>query len=186
MNRRCEDMQSLFDLYMNGGLSRKQRTILEDHLASCDECRHALAGERDIAEALRTLPLVECPDRVVERIERSLFPMAEVHRKPSGRRRHGFQWATVSVGLAAAAVAVLMLVEPLGEKAELAQEEFTEEQIQEARQKAKWSLSYIADVMNQKEKEVIENVFLKDLPTNVRKSIKHSIPIFKGGRDEDS
>lgn len=186
MNRRCEDMQSLFDLYMNGGLSRKQRTILEDHLASCDECRHALAGERDIAEALRTLPLVECPDRVVERIERSVFPLAEVHREPTQRRWHGFQWATVSVGLAAAAVAVFMLLGPMGDRVDIAQEEFTEEQIQDARQKAKWSLSYIADVMNQKEKEVIENVFLKDLPTNVRKSIKHSIPILKGGRDEDS
>jgi len=186
MNQRCEDMRSLFDSYMNGGLKRKRRAVLEDHLASCDACRRALAGEREVAEALESLPVMECPDRVVEKIERAAFPAAVGGFARARKRRHGFQWATVSVGLAAAAVAALMIVGPFGGGDETEKPEFSEEEALSAREKAKWSLGYIADVMNRKEKEVIEDVFLKELPMNVRKSLKHSIPILKGGRDEDS
>ena len=52
MKNVCEEIRSLFDPYLNGGLSKEDRERMDGHLETCDACRSELALERRIVDAL--------------------------------------------------------------------------------------------------------------------------------------
>lgn len=52
---RCSDLQELLSAYANGELPLTQREFVEEHLASCANCRAALAGYSWVRQRLTFL-----------------------------------------------------------------------------------------------------------------------------------
>lgn len=50
-------VQQLLPWHVNGTLAAEETARVEAHLAECDDCRHDLAGERELAREIALLPL---------------------------------------------------------------------------------------------------------------------------------
>lgn len=184
MNVPCHEFREMFDLSLDGGLSRKKRARLREHLKTCPACRVALEAEQEVTQILSDLPQFPCDDGVVSRIEELTIG----HRKKSSRITKIFatdisvRWQILSVGFAATAIILLFTLHPILEQKDLETPQFTQEEVVQAKKQAKWSLAYLANKVSETEKEIVENVLLKDLPKMVRKSIKNAVPLLRGGQ----
>jgi len=184
MNAPCHEIRELFDLFLDGGLLRKEKARLKAHFRECSACRALLEEEREVINMFADLPELPCSETVVQRIEEltvghkekgSLFEKILLQRDP-------FHWRLVSVSLAASAIIILFVLHPLLDRKEPVQVQYTQEEVVKARDQAKWSLAYMVNMMSKTEREVVENVLFKDLPKTVRKSIKNAVPLFRGGQ----
>lgn len=184
MNAPCHEIRELFDLFLDGGILRKEKARLKAHLKECPACRALLEEEREVINMFADLPELPCSEKVVQRIEEltvghkiksSLLEKILLQRDP-------FHWRLVSVSLAASAIIFLFVLHPYLNRKESVQVQYTQEEVLKARDQAKWSLAYMANMVSKTEREVVENVLLKDLPKTVRKSIKNAVPIFRGGQ----
>jgi anti-sigma factor RsiW len=66
--------------YIDGGLSADERVDVERHLESCAQCARLAAELQDIVEAAASLPLMDPPERVWERLEPRLEQGAKGRR----------------------------------------------------------------------------------------------------------
>ena len=183
MNVPCHNIRELLDDFLDGDLSRSEKSKIKRHLKGCPECRSELMRQRKTENYLKRLPLIHCPDSVIKQIERLTFGNGEGHRK---YRRFSLSlsptWRWVPVGLAATAVIILLIFYPSLERDDPGSVSYSQEEVMEAKNKAKWSLAYIAKTVNRTEREVVENVLLKDVPKTLRKSIRKAVPILQGGQ----
>lgn len=62
---RCLWTLDRIDPYLDGDLTSDESTAFERHVAECPECRDELSLARAVVRELRSLPELECPDRVV-------------------------------------------------------------------------------------------------------------------------
>ena len=184
MNAPCHDMRSLLDRFIDGDLSRTEKARVKTHLKACAGCRHALIKEREMATLLSDLPELSCPESVVRRIESRTFGK-ERKEKSYGKVWHfhaSLNWQTVSVGLVGVALVALFVIHPLTNRGPSAPFQYSKDEAIQVANQAKWSLAYLAKSVNKAERQVVENVLLKDLPKAVRKSIKNAVPLIGGGQ----
>ena len=184
MNVPCEKIKELLDPFLDNDLSRREKVMVKKHLKGCPSCRTALEKERETEEMLAALPRLRCPDKVVRKIEaltighhksESIFDkLFHIHLE--------LNWRILSLGVAATAVILLFVLHPWGDEPDSVSMPYTQDEVQKAKDQAKWSLAYIAKTVNQTEIEVLEDVILKDLPRTVRKSLREAVPIFQGGQ----
>jgi hypothetical protein len=74
---------------VDGELPEPDRSVLESHLESCADCRAQAAFERELHSRLRTLPPVELPSDLEERLR------GRLRRRPSLRRA----WLSMAAAL---------------------------------------------------------------------------------------
>jgi anti-sigma factor RsiW len=91
----CLDVQMSTQTYIDGELSAEQATLLEQHLASCPECRAELARLRAVMTALETWPTVVEPEHLTNRIMRQVSTRPVM---PTFRLR----WSDLAISLAGA------------------------------------------------------------------------------------
>jgi predicted anti-sigma-YlaC factor YlaD len=184
MNAPCEDIRTLFESFLDGGLSKRERIRVKKHLKACPACRSELEREREVVDLLSALPEVKCPEGIVQKIEEETFgrekKKSHIKRWVFGGQR--LRWGTLSVGVAVVAVIILLVVQPLGDRNQTNQVQYSQEEVEKAKDEAKWSLAYLARVVSETERNVVEDVLLKDVPSTVRKSIQKTIPIFGGNQ----
>ena len=98
--------------YVDDELGPAERAELEAHHADCTACREQVAAERRLGELFAALPEVQPPGdfeaRFWARIARERDP--EAGRGVVARLRRWFSPRVLSLGLAAAGVAVLLLI----------------------------------------------------------------------------
>ncbi len=188
MNQQCHKTRSLFGPYLDGELKPRATRRLETHLEVCPECSAELKAEQQVASSLSSLPMMVSPQRVDRKI------MERLDEKP-GRGRSSSRlgwflgspgWKTVTA-CAAALVLVLLLVPiepetPLGTEAALTGDDghITHQEAYQARQRAKTSLTYVAQLIQNTEKETVNDILSKKLPKAIRSSILRVVPAKKG------
>ena len=95
-------------------------------------------------------------------------------------------WRSVVIAGASLCVIVFLLLHPF-EKNEIERPvSYSEDTILKAREQAKWSLVYVAQVIEKSERNAVDNAFdnvlMKGFPQSIKNVIKKSIPIFQGGQ----
>jgi len=192
MNQQCHKTRSLFGPYLDGDLGPRALKRVETHLDDCPACREELEAERDVAAAFSALPELSCPQRVDNRI------MARLEEEPQKRgllERMGLVlgspgWKTVTA--CAAALVVLMLFLPVApENNQAVTDEslsgddgrITHQEAYQARQKARTSLAYVAQLLQDSEEETVNEIFSKKLPQAIRSSLQRVVPVKKEGSD---
>lgn len=184
MSAKCAKIESMLNAFIDGELTKKDAAFVREHLDGCGECRSMLEGLLDIEKRLTSLPRLRCPGRIEERIL-----MLSIDTENRGGKHKTFKsffeslhGRTVTVGLAAAVMIVLLVIGRMIRDEESVPQTFTPEQIEQAREQAELGLSYLGTKINKTEKNILEQVLLKDLPETVRKSIRKTVPIFRGGQ----
>ncbi|MGC8792254.1 MAG: anti-sigma factor family protein [Bryobacteraceae bacterium] len=90
----CADLETLLCDYVEGTLAGPQRLLVERHLAQCAACAAQVREARAAWQLLRSMPRVEAPPELVNRILFQLPPHADVRTpSPAGLRA----WCTVSL-----------------------------------------------------------------------------------------
>jgi hypothetical protein len=164
---------------------------VDGHLKSCAECRAELKAEQQVADMFSTLPELACPAQVDHRI------MERLNEEP--RKRPLFDrlglvlgspgWKTVTACAAALVVVMLFLPAapqgPVGTEASLDNEDglISHQEAYQARQRAKTSLAYVAQLIQDTEKETVSDVLSKKLPKAIRNSLQRVVPVNEGGSD---
>jgi predicted anti-sigma-YlaC factor YlaD len=92
----CGWIDERLDLYVDGELSAFEEARVERHLSSCEACGAVVTGLRGVKASLGGLPVLRCPERVLEAVRREALP-TEVASQPLRTRR----LSNYAVGLAA-------------------------------------------------------------------------------------
>lgn len=86
----CETIRPLLGAYLDGEVSETDSSRVEEHLASCEECKKELEAEMKVRQLLQTVPEVEPPLYLRARI------YATIERKPVLIRRFALGFATLA------------------------------------------------------------------------------------------
>jgi len=105
--------QKLFAL-VDGPLSEKERTLLEEHLPNCAECQGALAEWKKISSVLFSNPSFSeaSEDQFVSKVMARLSPVQGLESPAAPSRWNTLQWFTPLAGAAIAAAWVFFYVLP--------------------------------------------------------------------------
>lgn len=111
-----DDIQALLPWYVNGTLAAEEIARIEAHLSECAECRAELESEHSLARGIATMPLgVEHGWSSMKRQMSADPPPQPVPEEQSFlRRRIPIGWALAVPLAAAAAVALMFTVLPVG------------------------------------------------------------------------
>lgn len=149
---RCNHIGAMLTEYVSGDLTPDERTMVDDHLASCPACRAELALARDLTAGLATLPTAACPDHV----SRNIMALVDADARPVHRRQRATWWSAAV--LAAAVLLAVVLprhapnpTEGVAPTSDLA--------VDQARQDLIWTLAFTAEVIERSEMQTIANVW---------------------------
>ena len=96
---RCDDVLDRLEAFIDGELADGERLPVERHLRNCTSCAGELEHAVASVTALRALPELDVPDRVIEKARESLAldsPKTDVATR-TGRRRRWLAAAAVIV-----------------------------------------------------------------------------------------
>jgi len=106
----CDWIQECLSAYLDGEIGEQMRAQLDEHLASCEGCREALARLRQVDALLGSASAPAVSERFTDRV------MAQAREHAAGRRQAFREfwspfhwWESSSLPMRAAAAAVLMV-----------------------------------------------------------------------------
>jgi len=160
--------------YASEELSERERQELSNHLAQCADCCEELDRERELRQRLSGLPQVACPDHVFEAIMAATTEEPKAAEFPS-RQNSWWSWGAVA---AAAVVAVLflpgltgVLVNDQPEQNVAITDEFSAEEIAQAKLDIIATLTMAADVVARSGENTMSDVFGNRLPKSLSGSL---------------
>jgi anti-sigma factor RsiW len=164
----CEEMLDLLDPYLDGDLDDREEARLREHLQRCAVCAGELELAAKIQRELRSLPELDCPLEVLERVQRA--GRGEVVPFAPPRRAMGLRIA--------AAAAVLSLAVGGGAwflHLQQQRERPSPEEIAQAAAEARYAFAYIGKVTRRAGLDVRDEVFEKRLVAPAARSVSRSL-----------
>jgi len=139
-------------------------------------------NEKSLINSIKTIPEIECPEHIIRRIETETIGSRS---EKSLIRKSNFQrispaWRVAVATAAVVVVSVLMIINSPVIKKKKVEYTYSKEELILAEKKAKWSLAYIATILNETERSVLEDVVMKQLPETFKKCLMNTI--FQGGQ----
>jgi len=161
----CEWILEMIDPYLDGELDGEEAAGLETHLERCPACARELRLARQVRDGLRGLPLLTCPEGVIERVEE------QIRAARWNRLREWIAawriplWRPVGV----LAVALLIAAAAVFQQRERGP---SPEEVALAERQVKWTLAYLGQVGQRTgatvRDEVIRERLVEPLEENVR------------------
>jgi hypothetical protein len=180
---RCREINAMIEKLLNHEMNRKERRLFQKHIRQCPNCQAELEKWKKVEDTFSDLPELKCPDEVLQSIYANTCGL-----KQKAKRGIQFQmlpkhvgWKWAGVGVAVGLIILLTVVYPILNKNKIKEIPYSQEEILKAREQAKWSLAYVSQVLQKSEKEAIDEALMIELPQTVRKVVKNTVPILKGG-----
>jgi len=159
----CEEALELLEPYLDGDLSPAGSSGLRDHLERCSSCAAELELAAKIQRELRSLPQLDCPPEVVERVRNAgggeVVPFRPRHRV---------------LGLRIAAAAAVLLLAVSGGALFLRLEQRRQE-IAQATAEARYALAVLGKVTRRTSRNLREDVLEKRLVEPANRSVFRSL-----------
>ena len=162
----CADASDFLEPYLDGDLPPREADRLREHLESCAACAAELALAERIQRELRSLPQLDCPPELIERVVRK--GRGEV--VPFPERKEPLRWR-----IAAAAVVALTLgggslfVHLQDQRLQ------RERQVAQATQEARFALAYLGRATHKVGLDVRDEVLQKRLVIPTARSVSRSL-----------
>lgn len=163
----CEEALELLEPYVDGDLSPMEASRLRFHVERCGSCAAELALATRIQRELRSLPELECPPEVLERVQ--LGGRGKVVPFPS-RPQAG--WRIVA---AAAVLALALGGGALFLQIQRQPSQPTPEQIAQATAEAKLALAYLGKATRRASLDLRDDVLQKRLVLPAARSVSRSL-----------
>lgn len=165
----CEEALDWIEPYLDGDLPEDEAGRLRGHLAGCPTCAAELQLATRIQNELRSLPQLDCPPEVMERVRREgrgvVLPF-------ESRRR-----ATMGLRLAAAAAMLALAVGggALFLQIQRPSDQPSPEQIAQATAEAKLALAYLGKATRRATVDLRDEVIAKRLVIPATRGVSRSL-----------
>ncbi len=182
MNDACKQCESKLEAFADGTLNEEDAARVAAHIEHCPKCLAEVRTLRAIANTLSTLPYHVCPDRVISAVYEATIEK-RVPERASQRKWDWnliFGWRAAVAGMAAASIALLLFLNPFGDRNGTLPGPYHPDELAIAGDLAKWSLLYVAQTIKESEREVVHGVLVEGLPRKIRHAVKNEIQVFKG------
>lgn len=180
MKDECREIRSMFDRFLDEELPTGEESRLREHVEACEGCRIELQGEQEIVAELGSLPELQCPEHLLQGIREAVGDRDKTIVR-FDRKKPAFRWRWVSMGLAAAVAAYILIGTPGMERGQDPRFAHSPETIRRAQSTAKWSLAYAAVMVKNTEMDAIESVFQEHIPSSLRKGLQTTTQSKTGG-----
>ena len=174
--KKCVKYQQIIKEYKVDELNPVRRFLVTRHLKECSSCAALFADESQIRDFFSMVPEVRCPDHLAERIAVQTYKKPKLHK--ASLFSILFDHPKLSFAVAAVSVVFIVLLNFPTESPREIESSFTPEEIAMARKQAQWGLSYAGVIINETEKDVVEDVLLNRFPKTIRKSLEKSLQVF--------
>ncbi len=194
MKTSCDQIQTLLDSYFINELSSLQSQQVREHLSQCEQCRSLADSHEQLANQFQGLPLVQCPEHVVQAIESatwgkeqtlnpwqrfcSLFTLSN----KSGGFFSSLNSKPLTTGFAAVSLTACLLayvhfnnVGPTGHT------DYSEAEIHLAKKQLQWSLAHVIQTIDQTESAAVNELVQNEIPRLIKNRIKDTTSSVSGG-----
>ena len=165
----CADASDFLEPYLDGDLPPREADRLREHLESCAACAAELALAGRIQSELRSLPQLDCPPEVIERVVRrgrgEVVPFPG--RKEPLRWRIAAAAAVVALTLGGGSLFVHLQNQRLQHQ--------RERQVAQATQEARFALAYLGRATRKVGLGVRDEVLQKRLVIPTTRSVSRSL-----------
>lgn len=161
----CEEALGLLEPYLDGDLPAAESSRLREHLRGCVACTAEMDLATRIQRELRSLPQLDCPPEVLERVHQAGGEI--VPFRPRGR-----------VGSRIAAIAALLALAVGGGALFLRFEQRdrpSPREIAQATAEARYALAYIGKVTRRTRTNLREDVLEKRLVVPASRSVSRTL-----------
>ena len=166
----CPELDSLLADYAAGNLTEKRAADIEKHLESCEGCRTKYDKYRELINELNAMPKVSCPDLVAARILSGQPDEPVIHRR-SARRLH--------VWRAAAAVFIAGMIYVFAARdTRMKPPEYTDAELQEARQQIELALGYCNYFGNRTKTIITDDLLMESIQKPIESSFAKTLNRF--------
>ncbi|MBW8873805.1 MAG: zf-HC2 domain-containing protein [Acidobacteria bacterium] len=165
----CNEALDLLEPYVDGDLSPAEAARLRSHLESCPACAAELALAERIQRELRSLPQLDCPPEIVERVRRQ---GAEV--VPFRPRRMGLP---LRVAAAAALLALSLGGGALFVRSQQQHQRERAAEIAQATAQARYALALLGRVSRRTGLDVRDEVLARRVVLPAARSISQSLSL---------
>ena len=165
---RCEEALEILEPYLDGDLPASEAARLRRHLEGCPDCASELELAGKIQRELRSLPQLDCPPEVLERVRRA--GRGEVVPFAPRRFATGFRVAAAAamLALAVGGGALFLHVQRQADHP-------SPEEIAQATREARLALAYVGKVTRRAGLDVRDDVLVKRLVTPATESVSRSL-----------
>ena len=179
----CNEIQVLIEKFLNHELSKLEKRDFRKHIRHCPDCRTEFGRWQKVEKELSGFPRQKCSDEVVNKIYSNTIGLKHksVHRIRFQIVPGHTAWKWAGAAVALGMILLFTVIHPIFDQKKTREITYSQEEILKAREQAKWSLAYAAQVIQKSERTIIDNALLVELPQTVRKVVKNTVPILKGG-----
>jgi anti-sigma factor (TIGR02949 family) len=179
----CADVLDDLEAFLDGDLEPAEAARIQEHLEGCPTCAAELALAERIQRELRSLPLLDCPPEVLERVQQAggkVLPFAPPAGPAPSARRSSLRPRLI----AAAALVVLTLggglvflrFQEQGQQPSAAE-------IARAEREARFALAYFGKVSRRASLDLREEVIEKRLLAPVTRNVARSLTLAEPARE---
>ncbi|HEV8582683.1 MAG TPA: zf-HC2 domain-containing protein [Thermoanaerobaculia bacterium] len=165
---RCEETLEVLESYLDGDLPPAESSRLREHLERCPACAAELELAGRIQRELRSLPELDCPPEVIERVRQS--GRGEVVPFRPREQVLGLRLATAAA-LLAMAIGGGALFFHFQQQADRP----TPREIAQATAEARYALAYIGKVTRRTRLDVRDEVFEKRLVAPAARNVSRAL-----------
>jgi anti-sigma factor (TIGR02949 family) len=162
---RCEEALELLEPYLDGDLPPAEASRLREHLERCPACAAEMDLAAKIQRELRSLPELECPPEVLDRVRRA-------------GRGQVVRFEPPHAGLRIAAVAAMLALALGGGALFLRLERRDQpspEEVARATREARFALAYLGKMTRRAGLDVRDEVFQKRLVAPATRSVTQAL-----------
>jgi anti-sigma factor RsiW len=181
MKTQCNRVRDNLDRLLDGDLPDAERTELTAHLEVCPECRKELNDQQQAAMELAELPSLTCPDHVVRQIEENTaIPNPGISLADRLRGLvDSLRWRPLAAALPIVVVILLVaLLNPTKKAPD--SPTHSEEEVQKAKKQASWTLSYVAQTINNAQDKTVEELVRESLRSMIRTRLRDAVQKTEG------
>lgn len=178
-NTQCYFVQLQVDSFLDGELPDAQQQVFLGHVQSCTGCAAELQFARSLHDAVLDLPLVDCPDTLLE----PFYGISTLGAPPQpwwSALLNWWQASSPSIRFAAPAFALLLVVvglnldiTPESESPQIAveaTEQYSPEEIQQALKDLNLAIDYLNEVSKRTEVMIDERFLITPLQDSINAS----------------
>lgn len=174
----CKEYEYLITDYLENRCTPDQRRRMETHFTGCESCRVMVSAERAVIDRLSSMQAAVCPDEVIDKV------MEKIGIKRTTLMGRISSWLTVNTswryaasfsGTALIVILAVLLYLPHQNNITKTNQEFTEAEIQQAKEDAELALAYFA-VYSKKTKTAFEEIkIMKQVNQTIDLKLKEAL-----------
>ncbi|HEX9942979.1 MAG TPA: zf-HC2 domain-containing protein [Thermoanaerobaculia bacterium] len=166
---RCEEALEVLEPYLDGDLAPAEASRLRGHLERCPSCAAELDLAARIQSELRSLPQLDCPPEVLERVRQAgrgeIVPFVP-RQRATGLLRLAAAAAILTLALGGGALFLHVQRQP---------DRPSPEEVAQATQEARFALAYIGKVTRRASLDLRDEVLEKRLIAPATRSVSRSL-----------